>query len=891
MKLLLSFIVLVVLGLEQDAQAKNWTTVFYGVPIWKDAKPPLFCAADIAPDPFNIWATQSCVPTDPTPAEAYMNITEYFDAYKNYMVQQMTEDMIALFQQALKPCVKLTPMCVTMKCVKQDTPKTMTTTTRATTTTKATTTTGYGDMTPQSVYNCSFNQTIEFRDKKKQMYALFYRQDIMSTGKENDTYYMWNCNTSYITQDCTKSDFHPFPIQYCAPAGYALLYCRDQNFTGQGLCRNVTARHCTHGIQPLISTWLQLNGTYETEETRAYMQKGKKESVMVRLGIQEHIQIECIRPGNKTIRNLQIGAGMSFYSQLIVGGNTRRAYCRLKAPPTNKNVTWDKVMSAVVDSLKKKWADMNETENATNTKVHFYTRPQGDRETQVHWFQCAGEFFYCNLSALYEPKGYTWQKNCTNASSPLCPVEMKNETNYQMGRWMSCTIRQFVTQWGIVGKAIYLPPRRGHVNCTSNITGLIFDGHMFGNYINFTPSADVQDNWRAELARYKVVEIKPMSFAPTSVRRYEAPRLSKRAVSLAVGFIGFLGAAGSTMGAAATALTVQSRSLLAGILQQQQNLLRAIEAQQHLLQLSVWGIKNLNARLTALEKYLKDQQILNIMGCAWRQICHSNVEWNESWSGGVYPDWDTMTWEEWSVRIDNHTREIEYYLGEAEKQEERNNHQLQKLHSWDFLWSWFDISNWLYYIKIAILVIAGLIALRIVMFVLGVFRRLRLGYSPLSSAKIPFQNLPEPEAPEGIEESAGGAGKTRSVRLLTGFFAIIWDDLRNLLVWSYQILAGSASTIWWCLEKVWDWLIIRLAELRGTVVTFCRHCLEAARRLLAYLQYGFSELQAAVTQAIDRLAIFTGAWTDAVLEALRRLAWGIIHLPRRIRQGLEILLN
>nr|5CMU_A Chain A, Envelope glycoprotein,AP1 [Human immunodeficiency virus 1]5CMU_B Chain B, Envelope glycoprotein,AP1 [Human immunodeficiency virus 1]5CMU_C Chain C, Envelope glycoprotein,AP1 [Human immunodeficiency virus 1] len=34
-----------------------------------------------------------------------------------------------------------------------------------------------------------------------------------------------------------------------------------------------------------------------------------------------------------------------------------------------------------------------------------------------------------------------------------------------------------------------------------------------------------------------------------------------------------------------------------GIVQQQNNLLRAIEAQQHLLQLTVWGIKQLQARI------------------------------------------------------------------------------------------------------------------------------------------------------------------------------------------------------------------------------------------------------------------------------------------------------
>nr|3VGY_C Chain C, Envelope glycoprotein gp160 [Human immunodeficiency virus 1]3VH7_A Chain A, Envelope glycoprotein gp160 [Human immunodeficiency virus 1]3VH7_C Chain C, Envelope glycoprotein gp160 [Human immunodeficiency virus 1]3VH7_E Chain E, Envelope glycoprotein gp160 [Human immunodeficiency virus 1] len=46
-------------------------------------------------------------------------------------------------------------------------------------------------------------------------------------------------------------------------------------------------------------------------------------------------------------------------------------------------------------------------------------------------------------------------------------------------------------------------------------------------------------------------------------------------------------------------------SEFSGIVQQQNNLLRAIEAQQHLLQLTVWGIKQLQARILAVERYLK----------------------------------------------------------------------------------------------------------------------------------------------------------------------------------------------------------------------------------------------------------------------------------------------
>ena len=104
----------------------------------------------------------------------------------------------------------------------------------------------------------------------------------------------------------------------------------------------------------------------------------------------------------------------------------------------------------------------------------------------------------------------------------------------------------------------------------------------------------MRDNWRSELYKYKVVKIEPLGVAPTKAKRRVVQR-EKRAVGIGALFLGFLGAAGSTMGAASMTLTVQARQLLSDIVQQQNNLLRAIEAQQHLLQLTVWGIKQLQA--------------------------------------------------------------------------------------------------------------------------------------------------------------------------------------------------------------------------------------------------------------------------------------------------------
>nr|AFU32167.1 envelope glycoprotein [Human immunodeficiency virus 1] len=105
-----------ILGLAIMCSASDnlWVTVHYGVPVWKDADTTLFCASDAkAPETevHNVWATHACVPTDPNPQEIHMkNVTEPFNMWKNKMVEQMQEDVISLWDQSLKPCVRLTSL-------------------------------------------------------------------------------------------------------------------------------------------------------------------------------------------------------------------------------------------------------------------------------------------------------------------------------------------------------------------------------------------------------------------------------------------------------------------------------------------------------------------------------------------------------------------------------------------------------------------------------------------------------------------------------------------------------------------------------------------------------------------------------------------------------------
>nr|1JQ0_A Chain A, gp41 envelope protein [Simian immunodeficiency virus] len=84
------------------------------------------------------------------------------------------------------------------------------------------------------------------------------------------------------------------------------------------------------------------------------------------------------------------------------------------------------------------------------------------------------------------------------------------------------------------------------------------------------------------------------------------------------------------------------RTSLAGIVQQQQQLLDLVTRQQELLRLTVWGIKNLQTRVT---------------------------------SGG------RGGWQEWKRKVDFLEENITALLEEAQIQQEKNMYELQKLNS------------------------------------------------------------------------------------------------------------------------------------------------------------------------------------------------------------------
>nr|ACY79102.1 envelope glycoprotein [Human immunodeficiency virus 1] len=823
-----------------SAAEKMWVTVYYGVPVWKEATTTLFCASDAKSydtEVHNVWATHACVPTDPNPQEVVLgNVTENFNMWKNNMVEQMHEDVISLWDQSLKPCVKLTPLCVTLNCTDKLRNDAF----------------GVNNTMEGEMKNCSFNTTTSLRDKIQKEYALFYKLDVVQIKNNNNSNYtsyrLINCNTSVITQACPKVTFEPIPIHYCTPAGFAILKCNNKTFSGKGTCTNVSTVQCTHGIRPVVSTQLLLNGSLAEEDVVIRSDNFSQNAKIIIVQLNEAVVINCTRPGNNTRKSIPIGPGRAFYATGDIIGSIRQAHCNVSS------TKWNNTLQKIVEKLREQFG--NKTIKFTSPS------PGGDPEIVMHSFNCGGEFFYCDTTQLFNS---TWDNTSTWNNSN---TQNKNDRNITL----QCRIKQIINMWQEVGKAMYAPPIMGQIRCVSNITGLLLtrDGGNGSEAKNdteiFRPGGgDMRDNWRSELYKYKVVKIEPLGVAPTKAKRRVVQREKRAVGTIGAMFLGFLGAAGSTMGAASLTLTVQARQLLSGIVQQQNNLLRAIQAQQHLLQLTVWGIKQLQARVLAVERYLRDQQLLGIWGCSGKLICTTAVPWNASWSNKSYTDiWDNMTWMQWEEEIENYTSLIYTLIEDSQNQREKNEQELLELDKWASLWNWFDITSWLWYIKIFIMIVGGLIGLRIVFAVLSIVNRVRQGYSPLSlQTRLPAPG--GPDRPGGIEEEGGEQGRGRSVRLVDGFLALIWDDLRNLCLFIYH----------------------RLRDLLWIVGLLGRRGWEILKYWWNILQYWSQELKNSAVSLLNTIAIAVAEGTDRTIELAHRICRAILHIPRRIRQGFE----
>nr|QMX87951.1 envelope glycoprotein [Human immunodeficiency virus 1] len=812
---------------------ESWVTVYYGVPVWREANTTLFCASDAKAydtEVHNVWATHACVPIDPNPQEVELkNVTENFNMWKNNMVDQMHEDIINLWDQSLKPCVKLTPLCGILNCTDLEN--------------STNTNNGSEGMKKGKMTNCTFNVSTNLRKKIRKPYALFDKLDVVQIDNDNDTtsYMLRHCNTSVITQACPKASFEPIPIHYCTPAGFAILQCNDKKFNGTGPCTNVSTVQCTHGIRPVVSTQLLLNGSLAEEEIVIRSENFTNNAKTIIVQLNASVEINCTRPNNNTRRSIRIGPGRPFY----VTGDIRQAHCNIS------EAKWENTLRQLAIKLREQFG---------NKTIVFNQSSGGDPEIVMHSFICGGEFFYCYTTKLFNS---TWNDttlfNSTwNSSSGTITLQ--------------CRIKQFINGWQKVGKAMYAPPIEGKIRCSSNITGLLItrDGGTENGTETFRPGGgNMKDNWRSELYKYKVVKIEPLGIAPTKAKRRVVQREKRAVGTIGAMFLGFLGAAGSTMGAASLTLTVQARQLLSGIVQQQNNLLKAIDAQQHMLQLTVWGIKQLQARVLAVERYLKDQQLLGIWGCSGKLICTTSVPWNTSWSNkSVDNIWQNMTWMEWDREINNYTRLIYNLLEESQNQQEKNELDLLELDKWASLWNWFDITKWLWYIKIFIMIAGSLVGLTIIFSVLSIVNRVRQGYSPLSF-QTHFPSPRGPDRPGGTEEEGGDKDRDGSGRLVNGFLAVIWDDLLSLCLFSYRRLRDLLL------------IVARSVELLG------RRGWEILKYWWNLLQYWSQELKKSAVSLLNATAIAVAEGTDRAIELVQRVYRAILHIPTRIRQGLE----
>nr|AFM75768.1 envelope glycoprotein [Simian immunodeficiency virus] len=859
----------------------QYVTVFYGVPAWKNATIPLFCATRNR----DTWGTTQCLPDNDDYSELAINITEAFDVWNNTVTEQAIEDVWNLFETSIKSCVKLTPLCIAMRCNKTETDRWGLTRNAGTTTT--TTTTAATPSVAENVINesnpciknnscagleqepmigCKFNMTGLKRDKRIEYNETWYSRDLICEQSANESEskcYMHHCNTSVIQESCDKHYWDAIRFRYCAPPGYALLRCNDSNYSGFAPnCSKVVVSSCTRMMETQTSTWFGFNGTRAENRTYIYWH-GKSNRTIISLNKYYNLTMRCRRPGNKTVLPVTIMSGLVFHSQPI-NERPKQAWCWFGG-------SWKEAIQEVKETLVKhpRYTGTNDTK-----KINLTAPAGGDPEVTFMWTNCRGEFLYCKMNWFLN-----WVEDRDQKS-----MGQQNTRERQKKNYVPCHIRQIINTWHKVGKNVYLPPREGDLTCNSTVTSLIAEiDWTNNNETNITMSAEVAELYRLELGDYKLVEITPIGLAPTSVRRYTTTGASrnKRGVFV-LGFLGFLATAGSAMGAASLTLSAQSRTLLAGIVQQQQQLLDVVKRQQELLRLTVWGTKNLQTRVTAIEKYLKDQAQLNSWGCAFRQVCHTTVPWpNET----LVPNWSNMTWQEWERQVDFLEANITQLLEEAQIQQEKNMYELQKLNSWDIFGNWFDLTSWIRYIQYGVLIVLGVVGIRIVIYVVQMLARLRQGYRPVFSSppayvqQIPIHKGQEPPTKEGEEGEGGDRGGNRSWPWQIEYIHFLIRQLIRLLTWLFSSCR--------------DWLLRTyqiLQPVLQSLSTTSQRVREVIRIGIAYLQYGWRYFQEAV-QAWWRFARETlaSAWRD-IWETLGRVGRGILAIPRRVRQGLELTL-
>ncbi|AJP61715.1 envelope glycoprotein [Human immunodeficiency virus 1] len=828
-----------ILGLVMICIASEylWVTVYYGVPVWKDADTTLFCASDAKAhntETHNVWATHACVPTDPNPQEIYLeNVTENFNMWKNNMVEQMQEDVISLWDRSLKPCVKLTPLCVTLMC-------------HATFQTTSTPSTRRNNRSTKMVFingaiiNDNKNRSSEMTDKLDNVHVVVNILDINLIGYDS-TFYRFTSGYSAKIKAWSWESFDPVPILYCTPVGFAILYCNDTNFNGRGSCGNVSSVLRTYGIKPEVSLHLLLNGSLAEKDIIISVKDIINNAKIIILHLNKSVEINCTRPSNNTRTSIPIGPGQVFYPTGEIIGDIRKAYCEING------TKWNKTLTQVAEKLK---------EHFNKTTITFQPPPRGGGDLKMPLYHCRGELFcYCNPLQLFNNKTHT---NGTNGAIVLL------------------RIIKIMKMMNLGGGAAQAPPAPRSSICVISVSRitLILVGGDDDNNNNNRQSFGRAGGWMRydygyEVLQYELVRIVPPPTTTTMVEMRKREK-GKRAVVIRVLIIGGIGTA-----AAPLSLTAMAQQILSWILRQRRLLLMSIKLMEHQQQLTCWAIKHIGSRILAWKRYLHDQQWLDLEGCSGNIICTSDVPWNSTRSNkSVELIWDNMTWTQWERELSNYTEQIYELITQSQSQQDRNEKDLLELDKWASLWSWFSITNWLWYIKIFIMIVGGLIGLRIIFAVLYIVNRVRQGYSRCPSQI--HRPSKQPDRREGIEDEGSEHDRDRSMRLVNVSLAISWDDLRCLCLFCYHRLRDSIMIAEMTVESMGH------SSLKGL-----RRGWEGVKYLGNRMLYWIQELKTSAISLSDASAIAVAGWTDRVIE-LAQTAWRtILHIRRRIRQGLE----
>ncbi|MBF9605163.1 hypothetical protein HYD30_26455, partial [Klebsiella pneumoniae] len=188
----------------------------------------------------------------------------------------------------------------------------------------------------------------------------------------------------------------------------------------------------THGIRPVASTQLLLNGSLAEEDVviRSANFTDNAKTIIVQLNTS--VEINCTRPNNNTRKSIRIqrGPGRAF---VTIGkiGNMRQAHCNIS------RAKWNATLKQIASKLREQFGN--------NKTIIFKQSSGGDPEIVTHSFNCGGEFFYCNSTQLFNS---TWFNSTWS-------TEGSNNTEGSDTITLPCRIKQFINMWQEVGKAMY----------------------------------------------------------------------------------------------------------------------------------------------------------------------------------------------------------------------------------------------------------------------------------------------------------------------------------------------------------------------------------------------------------------------------------------------------